>query len=395
MTAFGGLGHFLALPFCDLTLIACNSSSAIIMNVWVAWKYLGEKFVPRYDITALCLVSLGTVVIVYVTNKEQQQFTIEELVGLLVALPSIAYVSATVLVACIGHAIIPVLLQRLRAFEQDCEEWEAQNPDSARILAARETAIDEEDKETDRPERDLINVLYALPPDSVALVSPRTQGLKKWLMVPMLVFAMLPAMVSSLSELFMKVAGVVLIRAQKPTDYLWLLVFVPLLVLTAQRTIVYVNYGIKYYNQMEVMPIYQTCLLIHNILVGMLCLNELQFYTTEMLAAIGLSTLINCLGIYVLLEKHRDKRAQVGSASDGLLDPEAALLSADGGASDTQALKARHRAGGGEWSQSFEATERRVAKDLSELLTQAPDVAESTEDDDILPDQNAGSIQKQ
>ena len=97
------------------------------MNVWVAWKYLGEKFVPRYDITALCLVSLGTVVIVYVTNKEQQQFTIEELVGLLVTLPSIAYVSATVLVACIGHAIIPVLLQRLRAFEQDCDEWEAQN----------------------------------------------------------------------------------------------------------------------------------------------------------------------------------------------------------------------------------------------------------------------------
>ena len=42
------------------------------MNVWVAWKYLGEKFVPRYDITALALVSLGTVVIVYVTNKEQQ-----------------------------------------------------------------------------------------------------------------------------------------------------------------------------------------------------------------------------------------------------------------------------------------------------------------------------------
>ena len=152
-------------------------------------------------------------------------------------------------------------------------------------------------------------MLYALPPESVALVSPRSQGLKKWLKVPMLVFAMLPAMVSSLSELFMKVAGVVLIKAQKPTDYLWLLVFVPLLVLTAQRTLVYVNYGIKYYNQMEVMPIYQTCLLIHNILVGMLCLNELQFYTAEMLAAIGFSTLINCLGIYVLLEKHRDKRA--------------------------------------------------------------------------------------
>ena len=393
LTAFGGLGHFLALPFCDLTLIARNSSSAVLMNVWIAWKYLGEKFVPKYDITAMSLVSLGTVVIVGVTNKEQQTFTSDELLSLLTSVPSLAYVSTTVLVACIGHAIIPVLLEKLRAFEQDCEDWEARNPDSPKILAAKEIAIDEEDKETDRPERDLINVLYGLPRESVALVSPRSQGVKTWLKVPMLVFAMLPAMVSSLSELFMKVVGCILIGAEEPADYLWLLVFLPLLVLTASRTLVYVNYGIKYYNQMEVMPIYQTNLLIHNILVGMLCLNELKFYTAEMLAAIGLSTGLNCVGIYILLQKNRDKRAQISGASDAQLDTEAAPLSIDGDASDAQSAKAQRRAPGTEWSQSFEAAERRVANDLSALLIQVPDV-DASRDDEIHPDTKQGSLHK-
>ena len=67
----GSLGHFLALPFCDLTLIACNSSSAVLINVFISWKYLGEKFVPKYDISAMVLVTIGTLIIILLSNKEQ------------------------------------------------------------------------------------------------------------------------------------------------------------------------------------------------------------------------------------------------------------------------------------------------------------------------------------
>ena len=69
LTVVGALGHFFALPFCDLTLLACNSSSAILLNVFIAWKYLGEKFVPKYDLTAMSLVSCGTMVIILISNK--------------------------------------------------------------------------------------------------------------------------------------------------------------------------------------------------------------------------------------------------------------------------------------------------------------------------------------
>ena len=94
-----------------------------------------------------------------------------------------------------------------------------------------------------------MNTLYGLSFEAVQEVSPQSMTAKKYLKVPLLMFAILAAMVSSISELLMKVVGCILIAdAEHWTDYLWLLLFLPLLILTATRTLVYVNYGIKYYN---------------------------------------------------------------------------------------------------------------------------------------------------
>ena len=101
-----------------------------------------------------------------------------------------------------------------------------------------------------------MDILYGLPKESVEQVSPQSLRLKNWLKLPLLVFVTAAAMTSSISELFMKVIGCILKDAEEPSDYLWLLLFIPGLAYTGSRTMVYVNYGIKYYDQMEVMPIY-------------------------------------------------------------------------------------------------------------------------------------------
>ena len=79
LTVVGNLGHFVALLYCDLTLIACNTSSAVIMNVFISWKWLGEKFVPKYDVTAISLVFAGTLFIVLLSNKDHQTFDTDAL----------------------------------------------------------------------------------------------------------------------------------------------------------------------------------------------------------------------------------------------------------------------------------------------------------------------------
>ena len=159
-----------------------------------------------------------------------------------------------------------------------------------------------------------MDILYGLPRESVEQVSPQSLALKFWLKLPLLIFVTAAAMTSSISELFMKVIGCILKDAEESSDYWWLLLFIPGLAYTGSRTMVYVNYGIKYYDQMEVMPIYQTCLLLHNISVGMVCLNELRFYTAYMLMGIAFSTMVSALGISILLQKNKEKRAAVMSS---------------------------------------------------------------------------------
>ena len=94
-----------------------------------------------------------------------------------------------------------------------------------------------------------MDVLYSLPKEVVLKISPNSLQIKKWLKVPLIMFAVLPAMVSSINELLMKIIGCILMDTDDYTNnYLWLLLFIPLLIFTAIRTLVYINYGIKYYD---------------------------------------------------------------------------------------------------------------------------------------------------
>jgi len=93
-----------------------------------------------------------------------------------------------------------------------------------------------------------MDVLYGLPKEAVSEISPNSMQLKTWLKMPLLLFTVLSAMVSSISELLMKIIGCVLMDTDNYTGYFWLLLFLPLLIFTATRTLVYVNYGIKYYD---------------------------------------------------------------------------------------------------------------------------------------------------
>lgn len=160
---------------------------------------------------------------------------------------AICYFTLTIVLTCCVHVVVPLLLKKLRAFEKDCELWEAHNAPK-KILSAKCQAVDDSETEADRPDRELMDVLYGLTKEAVQQISPQSMRTKKWLKVPLLIFATLPAMVSSISELLMKILGCILMEAEGASDYAWIALFFPLLILTGARTLVYINYGIKYYD---------------------------------------------------------------------------------------------------------------------------------------------------
>ena len=61
----------------------------------------------------------------------------------------------------------------------------------------------------------------------------------------------------------------------------------------------------KFYDQLEVVPVYQTCLMILWILTGLIILDEKQFYGGLQLTAIFASVLFCCIGIKILTMKSK------------------------------------------------------------------------------------------
>ena len=70
---------------------------------------------------------------------------------------------------------MPEFLTKVKQFEKDCEDWDANHPEMPADQAILpEKKVDQNDStiELVRPDRDLINLLDGLPKDSVERVSP-------------------------------------------------------------------------------------------------------------------------------------------------------------------------------------------------------------------------------
>ena len=57
------------LPFADMVLLTCNSATAILVSSGLAICLLGEKFVWKYDLTALFLYIIGGTLTIVQANR--------------------------------------------------------------------------------------------------------------------------------------------------------------------------------------------------------------------------------------------------------------------------------------------------------------------------------------
>ena len=123
--------------------------------------------------------------------------------------------------------------------------------------------------------------------------------LKKIIKYPLVFFVTTAAMLASFSNLIMKFIGASIAEE----EYIYLIPTALTIIFTATRTLFYVNKAQRFYNQMEVMPIYQTMIMVLGIVSGMLCLGESKLYKKDALGKIGLAILVCMIGIWRLLQK--------------------------------------------------------------------------------------------
>ena len=135
-------GHIGLMPHLDLTLMGCNAAFAIMSSMFLSIKWLGESFIPKHDVTAVVLISLGCASIVINVNTDPIEFTADEAIELITSGRSVAFFLMTIVGYLITALVTKCFLEALRRFELDIDVYDehqaANSADYVPILAARE-----------------------------------------------------------------------------------------------------------------------------------------------------------------------------------------------------------------------------------------------------------------
>ena len=115
--------------------------------------------------------------------------------------------------------------------------------------------------------------------EQIEQISPRSKSLKKYLKVPMILLAWSTATFSGMNLVLFKCFGEIL----KAGDFDRTPVFTSFLVvfalIGALIQMIILNVAMKYYNNIDVMPVYQSLILVMMLLCGWVLLDEIVYYT--------------------------------------------------------------------------------------------------------------------
>ena len=150
---------------------------------------------------------------------------------------------------------------------------------------------------------DLIQILNDIPVDELAKVSPQSVWLKNYVKVPMLVLITDSAMQSGLIVLATKVLGE-LAQSNGISDYKAMTALVVIMLLWAGTMNIHsLNMAMKYYDQLEVIPIYNSLCMLTWFLSGVIVLDEFANYTDKQRIGTFVCLSICAIGIKFLTMK--------------------------------------------------------------------------------------------
>ena len=137
-------------------------------------------------------------------------------------------------------------------------------------------------------------------------VSARSLRHRKWVKVPMRLSVLSSALQSGISIVLVKLLSTLGFSGDDFDENKALVIFLAVIVIASASLQVHLlQYAIKYYDQMEVMPIYQTITQIVWIFTGLFIFDESQLYSSLQLLGFFGSILICCIGVGFLLMKSK------------------------------------------------------------------------------------------
>jgi len=134
-------------------------------------------------------------------------------------------------------------------------------------------------------------------------ISPGSKRLKNNIKVPMILLCWSCGVLNGCWAVFIKIGGEV-INSPDLHDHVWFAILMGFLgSLCAGVNVYCLNQSMKYYQNLDVMPVYQSMILMFMLLTGLIVLNESDLYNWWQLFKLYASAGLIVLGIFVLTRK--------------------------------------------------------------------------------------------
>ena len=150
----------------------------------------------------------------------------------------------------------------------------------------------------------LLGLLGKLPKELIAEISPEVgMKLRSNIKMPIILLTLCAGLCGGSSIVFMKSFGEIVNGPEVSGHVFFALILVNVGFAAGAMQCYLLNLSMKYFNNIDVMPIYQSFILINWMVSGLVLLDESSLYTWGELIMLGASCLLVILGIFILTLK--------------------------------------------------------------------------------------------
>ena len=335
--------------FADIVLLSFNATTAIVFQVVLSMIFLNEKLLLKYDLPALILIIAGSACIILTANFSDMTVTVATFKDHLTSGKSIAFFAVTFSLLNFTFFVERRMLKCLALFERDTEKYLQIEPTVANdredyyppTSVQTDTNLDGENdteqedehfkrahlttieshqsvlqsevedettetmlKEPRRTARVLLPLLGKLPKELIADISPDAgMKLRNNIKVPVILLTLCSSLCGGSSIVMMKCFNEIANGTEFSEHGFFAMILLVTALTAAYLQMYMLNLSIKYFNNIDVMPIYQSFILINWMVSGLVLLDESSLYTWSELFMLGGSCLLVILGILVLTLK--------------------------------------------------------------------------------------------
>ena len=134
-------------------------------------------------------------------------------------------------------------------------------------------------------------------------IAPDAKRLKNNLKVPMVSMCLTCGLMNGCALVYIKVCLEIINSPEASSNMFFSMTMCFLGIFAAFINIIAVNMSLKFYNNLDVMPTYQSSILINVMVAGMILIDESKLYTWAELLILYSAGLVVIMGIFVLTKK--------------------------------------------------------------------------------------------